>query len=60
MRTLVLRLLWQVGSLFGRSRTAGPADVAAHDYRTQTRRMGVTMTDRIRDAFRAKWLRLRR
>ena len=60
MRTWLLQMLWQMGSLFGRKRAVTEEDVAAQEYRSQTRQMGVTMTDRIRDAFRPKWLRIRK
>jgi hypothetical protein len=35
-------------------------DVARHDYRAQTRGMGLRMTEWLRDRLRPSWLRLRR
>ena len=46
-------------SLFGKS-PAGPAvdDLKRADFPTSTQRLGIRFTEKIRDAFRCKWLRV--
>lgn len=41
----------------GRIGRVSNADLRRHDYRTSTQRMGVRFTDRLRDAFRFRWIR---
>jgi hypothetical protein len=46
-------------SLFGKS-PAGPAvgDLKRADFPTSTQRLGIRFSEKIRDAFRCKWLRV--
>jgi len=46
-------------SLFGKS-PAGPGadDLKRADFPTSTQRLGIRFTEKIRDAFRGKWLRV--
>ncbi len=51
-----------VGGLISQlSRTALPdvtcADLQRHDYSTSTQRLGVRFTERVRNAFRFRWIR---
>ena len=48
-------------SLFGRSPGgSGADDLKRADFPTSTQRMGIRFTEKIRDAFRGKWLKVTR
>lgn len=54
--------IWTLGGWIAarRSPATRHADVAQHEYRTQTRGMAVRMTEWLRDRLRPGWLRLQR
>jgi len=55
-------LIWNLGGLLGSRRrpVATPEDVRRFEYRTQTRGMGLRLTEWLRDRLRPRWLRIRR
>jgi hypothetical protein len=61
LRSWLSTVTWVLGGWLGSRRRAAvrSADVAQHDYRTQTRGMPLRMTEWLRDRLRPAWLRLR-
>jgi len=43
-------------NMFGRKRRITSADLHKADFPTSTQRMGLRFTDKLRDAFRTRWL----
>ncbi|MBI5864982.1 MAG: hypothetical protein HZB38_10845 [Planctomycetes bacterium] len=70
MNTLIRRarrifadILWRAGTLLASRRRAAVVserDIRRQLFRTQTRGMGLRFVDAWRDAFRSRWLRIRR
>jgi hypothetical protein len=46
-------------ALFGRKRRVTPSDLREADFPTSTQRIGLRFTDKLRNAFRPRWLRRR-
>ena len=61
-RLRLRRWAWTLGTWWAaRRRPALTRDaLGAHDYRTQTRGMGLRMTEWLRDLLRPRWLKLHR
>ncbi len=57
----LLSRLWDLGTWLAARRPieAGADDYRRFDYRTQTRGMGLRMTDWLRNRLRPRWLKLR-
>jgi hypothetical protein len=52
-----LGFLAGLAALFGRRNKATAEDMQKLEFKTSTRRIGITFTDKIRDLFRHKWLK---
>jgi hypothetical protein len=52
-----LGFLAGLAALFGRRSKTTVEDMRALEFKTSTRRIGLTFTDKIRDLFRHKWLK---
>jgi hypothetical protein len=61
-RSWITAALWMLGAALAQRRRAQftVRDVQRHDFRWQTRRMGMRQTEWLRDRLRTRWLRLRR
>jgi hypothetical protein len=46
-------------AVFGRRRKVTEADLSKMEFRHSTQRMGLRFTDRLRNAFRPRWLKKR-
>jgi len=54
-----LGFLAGLAALFGRRNKTTAEDMQKLEFKTSTQRMGISFTDKIRDAFRHKWLKKR-
>ncbi len=55
------RLGWLAGFFLGRSKTSKstPQQLYQQDFKSNTRKVGVRFNDRLRNAFRNTWIRLK-
>ena len=62
LRALLTGAVWMVGAALAQRSQARYTvrDVRRHDFRWQTRGMGLRRTEWLRDRLRAGWLRIRR